>query len=254
MSWLFSGFSGGITKPPVTIPWLPSDEGATLIDWYDASVDATVTTAGGNVSSWASRTSSGNALATGATFPTHSQANDRVDFNTTGILTDASLASGALTNANVCMYVVFAHDKVSNSYIFNVDDGDANPGFGLRYFSPNFHVYFDPSGTTGSMTSSAAGYTGGTKKMLGGISNGSGATTLAISNDGTVSSFAGTTTRFTATRYYANKTASTALDYISEIIIMASADSTIYRKVEGYLAAKHSITLPSGHPYEFGAP
>lgn len=246
---LDGAYSAGET---ITITrWLPSDE-ASLIDWFDASHDASVTTAGGNVSSWATRTASGNAMTTASSYPTHSTANDRVDFNTTGVLIDSSLSAGGAgaTNADLSVYVLCAHDKASNGYIFNLDDGDSNPGFGLRYFSPNFHIYADPSGTTGSMTSSAASYNAGDPLLLGGISNGSGASTLAISRNGTLSSFSGTTTRFTATRYYCNKTASTALDYIKEIVIMGSASSTIYRKIEGYLAWKHGITLPSGHAYE----
>lgn len=249
----YNGLLGGrvVVSP---IPWSPSDE-ASLIDWFDASDDSTITTAGSTVTEWRSKTASGNILSASTNFPTHDDVLNHVNIGSVSSnrqLSDTAISDGAITQANISLYVVSALS--GDGYVFNIDTAGAGVGLCLRRFSSFFRAYFDPTGTTGSIGTSSASYVGNTNAILGAISNGAGASTLAVSFNGTLSAFSGTTTRFTATRYLINRSLVSFLQDTSEIIVMADASSTVYRKIEGYLAWKYGVTLPSGHPYELEAP
>ena len=243
-----SGNSGGGGLAP--FEWSPSDV-PSLVDWYDATDVNSLTLSGSDVVSWGSKTSSGNTLTSGVIKPTY--LGNRVVFNNAAQLTKSSISSANLTQNNFSIYAVAAHDLANTAYIFNITDGTAGPGAALRGVSPSdFFVYVDPTSFVAQAVPSV-GYTPGQDMVLGLISSGAGANTLAGSYNGAMTEAIGTTTRFTGTTYVAGRTASSSLDSISEVVIVNSSDINLCRKLEGYLAWKRGLQafLPSDHAFKY---
>lgn len=241
------------TKKPIYQEWTPADS-AFLVDWYDSADASTVILSGSDVTSWSSRTGTGNTMTSGATKPTYS--NGKIVFNNAAQLTKSSIATGTLTQGNFAIYAVAAHNFGATAYIFNVTDGSAGPGAALRGVTPDdLYVYCDPTTFTAHLVNSGT-YIPGADMIFGMISSGSGANTLAGSYNGNITTATGSTTRFTGTNYIVNRSASAAIDSVAEIIILNSSDVALCRKVEGYLAWKRGLAsnLPSDHPYRSRPP
>ena len=236
-------------RRPIYKEWSPSDS-ASLVDWYDARDLTSISLSGNNIETWLTKTASGNNLTSGAIKPTYT--GDKVVFNSAAQLTKTSITTGAVTQGSFAIYAVAAHDLSATSYIFNITDGSAGPGATIRGVTPNsLFVYVDPAAFTAHPVPSA-GYIPGSNMIFGLISSGVGANTLAGSFNGAMTVATGTTNRFTGTTYIMGRTASSALDSISELIIVNSADTELCRKIEGYLAWRHTMiaALDSSHPYK----
>jgi hypothetical protein len=91
------------------LPWRPSDLGASLLGWNDASDAATITITGSGVSAWGNKGASSFALSQGNDAQRPSYANNIVTFNHTGagqhlISANPPAAAISLSQANLCRW------------------------------------------------------------------------------------------------------------------------------------------------------
>lgn len=226
-------------------PWEPPDLGAALAGWYDATDNATVTTAGGAVEAWTDKSANTNDWA-------QTVVADRATHTLGGPITfDAAdnieiAASSGLQNAVAHWFIVRSstdpaslevHADVASYFLVcedgsttNLDADVGNPAYwdnGTEIVAPTRNLLHDT-------------YNTGTIDVIG-------VTDLNLSG-----------TAWATNLKYGGYTF--GFDFagdLYEIVVVHGALSVADRqKIEGYLAHKHGTEskLPAGHPYKSSPP
>jgi hypothetical protein len=170
-------------------------------------------------------------------------------------------------NDLMVFWVGSAPNITSTSYLFRIQpaSGSLIPGVSLGIYSSNFFFCIDADtaiSTTTRAEYDAASYVADTKIMLCGVHR-------AAVTSGTPSGQAqiyynGLSTSGTNTNLSSASTANSNVSYLhqvspvgtltNEMIVLKTARDDIRLMVEGYLASKHSLSLPAAHPYASVAP
>ena len=242
-------------------PWEPSDLGASVAHWYDASLEAgsngsSVTTASDQAGSVNLATASGVSLITN-----WSNNLPAYDFDPTNGGTLSASSVTALSGASDA-WVFLVHDvqnSASNPFLWHYSStGSATTLFSIQYRS-NGTIWFRVQGSL--IGSTGAGSSASGKSIVGMRTAGS---TLHAYQDGTELTLSDPTitsgfpTQTAALMAIGNDNSGNKIDgVVGEVVFGNAALSDSDReRIEGYLAHKWGLqgNLPIGHPYENAAP
>lgn len=247
-------------------PWSPSSL-TSLVTWHDASDTDTITEASGEVSQWNDKSGNGIHVAqsTAAQKPNTLTSGDwgsRQVLQFDGgdsMLSATNAALPVAAGQALSVFAAYRHSSAPTSVrtTLSIGNGVASGGVRILYAnsskSPCWSVYADNDvGTVASTLTPTIGAaivtSGGALSMFAnGVAAGTGTSSLANS--------AGTPFLEIGGQVWTALMGQSFLGEIAEVVVCDEALSTDDRqKLEGYLAHKWGISLPSGHPYEGSPP
>ena len=241
--------------------WTPAQL-SSLIGWWDASDEGSITDSGGDVSQWNDLSGNGFHVTSTATFEPVTGSRTQNSMNVLGFATGDSLYNSAITlpsSGDASFYQVSTIDGVGGSSFASLFATDA---------SDNDFQFASASTTqfNGQVTR-----TGANISLTGGPFVGPSIYNVEWdwTGDGTVSAFVDGTDRgsepYISTKLqttqewyiFANRAGNAFIDgMVAETIIIEDCTDHCRQKVEGYLAHKWGIVsgLPSDHPYKSYSP
>jgi len=254
--------ASGIITVRASSAWLPSDLGASLALWLDASDPATITQSGGFVSQWNDKSSNGRNFSQGnGTYqPAYSNPNINLDGSNDGIMrTSGNFGYGTGDFAILAVVKPTARNTTYGSEIvaqhrFAVDADfifHILPSGELRYRRGGGVTVVTSSGTVALNTNSVVSVSRTSNNYalhINGMQDGTSVDANSIGNLNTPTGIG------VSNNYHAGSAFS---GQINEVIIVPSTLTPSDReKLEGYLAHKWGLTanLPSVHDYKSSAP
>jgi hypothetical protein len=237
--------------------------------WVDASNPDLFTLSGSNITAVDSQfyearqyTSSNNPTYNSGVSIEQVNSSNRLDLSGVGT-SDPDIYRNDL----MVFWVGSAPNITSTSYLFRIQpaSGSLVPGVSLGIYSSNFFFCIDADAAISTTTRAeydASSYVADTKIMLCGVHR-------AAVTSGTPSGQAqiyynGLSTSGTNTNLSSASTVNSNVSYLhqispvgtltNEMIVLKTARDDIRLMVEGYLASKHSLSLPADHPYASVAP
>ena len=242
-------------------PWEPSDLGASVAHWYDASLEAgsngsSVTTASDQAGSVNLATASGVSLITN-----WSNSLPAYDFDQTNGSTLSASSVTALSGASDAwvFLVCDVQSNANNPFVWHYSTTSAaTTHFSIQFRSTGV-VWFMTQGS--SLANTSAGSSASGTSIVGMRTAGS---TLHAYQDGTLLSLNNSTitsgfpSQTAALMAIGNDNSGNKIDgVVGEVVFGNAALSDSDReRIEGYLAHKWGLqgNLPIGHPYENAAP
>ena len=268
----YDSFATIAVTSTATRAWVPTDLGAGLIDWFDASDSATVTRDGSNlVSKWASKVGSGRSYdQTGGPRPTYSATARN---GLPGIITN-----GASTDMVRSVMTGIPAGQAAITQAFQLY-GDPSLSTGFKYF------YSDNDATSSATVGRSIGTSSGVLRVQGSAGLSGGGSTLAGSDRSIVVSLGAGASQAVRASQDGNTVVTgsiavsattmarsvigaqvapgagavgnyAAVTFQEMILLNRVVTATEEDLIHGYLAWKwgRQAFLPSGHPYKSAAP